>query len=159
MAACWEKPKHWNTWCMMACWAIVVSFRAWRLVFDPNCERKNEWKWVHNLVKFSYLHSGLPHILADWYIWVYVNKEYIRNGCCIIIVTDVDNYVSFSLNSTVMILLTDTVLLAAFHRFITVGPCRLTWLSSEDVLSDNVSLKVFLLDEIAGRIKGVPCTP
>ncbi len=47
----------------------------------------------------------------------------------------------------------DTVLLTAFHQFITVGPCRHTWLSSENVLSDNVSPKVFLLDEIAGRIK------
>ena len=130
----------------------MVSFRAWRLVFDPNCERKNEWKWVHNPVKFGYLHAGLPHILADWYIWVYVNKEYICNGCCIVIFTNVDNYVLFILNSTVTILM-DTVLLTAFHQFITVGPCRHTWLSSENVLSDNVLPKVFLLDEIAGRIK------
>jgi hypothetical protein len=50
-------------------------------------------------------------------------------------------------------MLTDTVLLTEFDQFITVGPCWLTWLSSKNVLGNNVSPKVFLLDEIAGRIK------
>ncbi len=51
-----------------------------------------------------------PRVLI---VQVFVNEEYIRNGCYIIISTDVDNYVSFGLNSTVTIL-TDTVLLAEF---------------------------------------------
>ena len=86
------------------------------------------------------------------YIRDYVNEEYIRNGRYTLISIDIDNHVSSGLNSTVTIL-TDTVLLDEYRRIITVGPCRLTWLSGENVLSDNVSPKVFLLDEIAGRIK------
>ena len=79
---------------------------------------------------------------------VYVNEECIRNGRYIVISTDVDNYASSGLNGSVMIL-TDTVLLAGYRRIITVGPYRLTWLSGENVLSDNVSPTAILCRQIS----------